>query len=113
MKKRTKKISTTVSIVAATVLLCTITAFAAVCSGSSDGIHHYNSHIVVGEATPRTYTHLYRYGIDNNNQPIYRECEVTDHYSKCKYKCDYCYSINNDAGTHTHFTYATHSVDHN
>lgn len=108
-----KKIVLTVCVVFSVFIINSSTAMAAVCQNAPDGVHHFSEHVITGGAYDITFTHNYIYGYDHNNKPIYKECQMTDYYSWCMYKCKYCSVRNTDEGRHVHITYTTHSVNHN
>lgn len=108
-----KKIVLTICVVLTALIINSSTALAAVCSGAPDGVHHFSEHVLTGGAHTVKSTHNYIYGYDQNNNPIYKECQKTDYYTWCEYKCAYCSVRNPDANRHTHITYTAHSANHN
>ncbi len=87
---------------------------AAVCSGSSDGVHHFGSHADTGAGQLKVGgTHQYLYGYDNQNNPIYRnDCQIAYYFKYCEYSCNYC-GTRQEGSQHEHLTGTIHSVKHN
>lgn len=88
-----------------------ISAKAAVCSKSPDGIHHFSSHQNQNYGYSVNGSHQYRYGT-SNGKVEYRTCNTKDWYTYCMNKCSYCSTIDTTSGTHTHYQYTEHSVNH-
>ena len=84
--------------------------FAVVCPNAPDGVHHFNTHHAY-EGTNENYTHLYLFGYDNNNNPIYYNCYVTKTTSYCYYVCSYCGLQQPNVSSHTHVS-EIHSASH-
>lgn len=100
--------------IALSIFICSsMYASASVCSGSSDGVHHFTGHQTVGSlGSKENGTHTYLYGYDHNGQPIYKDnCKLTLVYSYCVYKCEYC-SVWESSEQHKHYLYTEHSINH-
>ena len=92
-----------------------MTALAAVCPHpkAPGGVHHFNSCKPTGGGrTDDLGYHSYLYGYDENNNPIYKNCKMTQPVQYCIYVCYYCGQENLD-GTHEHKLLIQHSVNHN
>lgn len=99
-----------------TMLMCNsvlASAASAVCSGSSDGYHHFDDHWAPSGAGHNVYvgTHSYISGYVGGT-PIYKnDCEIWDGYQYCINKCLYCY-VTLDGSQHDHYVSTFHSVYH-
>jgi hypothetical protein len=100
--------------IALSVFMCNSTsAFAAVCEKSEDGVHHFSNH---HRHFTQIYSedggsHMYLYGYDQNNKPIYRyDCYRKLSYYWCNYACAYC---DTEDARHSHYATTSHSVNHN
>lgn len=102
--------------IALTMFMCnSVSASAAICSNSPDGVHHFNDHWRQYGAGHSVYggTHEYLYGYDAQDKPIYKnDCELWHGYQYCKMRCSYCYT-EQEGMQHEHYTSTSHSVNHN
>lgn len=112
MKKSMKKTVFTFCI-ALSVFMCNpVFAFAAVCSGAPDGLHHYTKCVDAGAGQLRDGgSHLYQDGYDSQNRPIYKECHYLEYYRYYDHVCTYCGTVQ-DGGRHEHLLTTFHSVNH-
>lgn len=108
-----KKIVLTICVVLSALIINSSTAFAAVCPTSPTGTHNFSAHILVGAGYQTQTPHEYEDGVDHNGKPVMGTCVITEVHSYCMYKCVYCSSRNESAGSHTHITNRYHSVNHN
>lgn len=84
---------------------------AAICSGSPDGLHHYDDHRRANAGySEDAGTHRHHTGYDSNNQKVYETCYLTDWYEYCERQCHYCQAIQPNS-RHTHFVKTQHSVE--
>ena len=86
-------------------------AKAVVCANSPDGIHHFSSHQNQNYGYYVSGSHQYKYA-ETNGKVEYRTCATKDWYYYCMNKCSYCGTIDTTGGTHTHYQYTEHSVNH-
>lgn len=88
-------------------------ALAAVCNGSSDGVHHFEQHLEESAGHLKTGgTHRYLYGYDSQKKPIYKDdCKLTYYYKYCNIVCRFC-GTKQDGTRHDHLSSTMHSVSH-
>lgn len=99
--------------IAFSIFICnSLSVSAAVCPNSTDGVHHFETHIKSGVGYAEDAgTHRYIYNKDD--QWIRGDdCKMIRYYYYCRYKCSYCSTYADDE-PHVHLGLTTHSVDHN
>lgn len=101
--------------IALAMFICnSVSASAAVCSGSPDGVHHFDDHWAPSGAGHNVYggTHSYLYGTVGGKEIYKNDCEIWYGYQYCINKCYYCY-VTLDGTQHEHLISTSHSVNHN
>lgn len=95
------------------IFMCNSTsAFAAICDGAPDGVHHFNFCFREKSVKISSEKHRYVYGYDVNNWPLYNyDCTVTYYHQYCIYLCQYC-GTKQEGSQHTHLISTVHSVNH-
>lgn len=90
-------------------------AFAAVCSGAPDGIHHCDAHRrESGEFIRDGGYHSYLWGEDARGEPIYHnDCKLTYYEQYCNFVCRYCGTPQEGIRKHSHTNRIVHSISHN
>lgn len=76
---------------------------------SATHVHDFSAHQAMAQGPTTTSTHTYEFGIDHNDNIIYRTCTVTTKHCYCMYKCTMCSMLNEAYGLHTHVTSTHHS----
>lgn len=109
MKKTIVALLTAVTVFAGS----SIVSQAAVCSGSSDGVHHFSAHRLLnaGYSVDKG-THQYLFGYTEDGVQITRnDCRITWDYEYCENCCIYCNV--GQGNTHPELVRVRHSIGHN
>lgn len=83
-----------------------VSASAAVCSSSPDGVHHFDDHWAPSGAGHNVY------GGTHSGKEIYKnDCELWHGYQYCINRCRYCFT-QLEGSQHEHYVSTFHSVYH-
>lgn len=99
--------------IALTMFMCNFVSASAACSGTSNGVHHFDDHWAPSGAGHNVFvgTHTYLYGTVGG-KPIYKnDCEIWDGYQYCILKCKYC-PVQLEGSQHDHYVSTFHTVYH-